>query len=358
MTLDRYVATTFLRAFAGALLGMVGLYVVVDGIERLDELMEAGAATALRVYAYQMPMIVAQVIPVVALAAGAFTVLSLQRRNELWAIVSAGVSTYRTLAPVLAIGLVLTLAMLANQEWVIPRVAPKLLYATKKVSGEKEFSYLDVLVRDGAGRLFWVGRYDFSERAMYDVAVLDFYPSGSPRTYYVAETARHQDRQPTGWVLENYTRLSFLRGGEQDASKGRGGVEEGKETLVMSDLDPGGIGAKQLEAGFMGISQAYRILQKRPELGGLRVSMHSKIAFPLSTLVLLLIGVPSSLRWGGRSYLLGAGVGLVVSFFFLACYLASIELGNRGELPAVIAAWLPVSSFGAFGLYLFTGIRT
>jgi len=358
MTLDRYVAGIFLRAFAGALLALVGLYVVVDGIERLDELIEAGLSLAARAYAYQMPMIVAQVVPVVALAAAVFTVLSLQRRDELWAMVAAGVSAYRALAPVFVMGVVLTFALWANQEWVIPKVAPKLLHAAKQVSGEGEFSYHDVLVRDGRGRLFWMGRYDFAEKVMYDVAVLEFYPSGSPRTYYMAETARYQEDEPQGWVLMGYTQLSFLSGGERDATKGRAGVEEGRETLVASDLSPGGIGAKQLEAGFMGISQAYRILQKRPELGGLRVSLHSKLAFPVSTLVLLLIGIPSSLRWGGRGYLLGAGVGLMVSFFFLACYLASIELGNRGELPAVIAAWLPVSSFGAFGLYLFTGIRT
>jgi len=358
MTLDRYVAATFLRAFAGALLALAGLYVVVDGIERLDELMKAGLGLALRVYAYQMPMILGQVIPVVALAAAVFTVLSLQRRNELWAMVSAGVSTYRTLVPIFGIGFVLTLGMLASQEWVIPKVAPRFLHATKQVWEDREFLYRDVLVRDGQGRLFWMGKYDFTERMMYDVAVLEFYPSGSPREYYKAERARYQEDAPTGWLLMNYTQLSFLREGERNTSKGKGGVQEGAKALVTSDLKPGAIGAKQLEAGFMGISQAYRILQERPGLGGLRVSMHSKIAFPISTLVLLLIGVPSSLRWGGKSYLLGAGVGLLVSFFFMACYMASVELGNRGELPPVIAAWLPVSSFGAFGLYLFTGIRT
>ena len=57
MILDRYVAVTFLRAFAGALLALAGLYVVVDGIERLDELIGAGLGLALRVYVYQMPMI-------------------------------------------------------------------------------------------------------------------------------------------------------------------------------------------------------------------------------------------------------------------------------------------------------------
>ncbi len=249
MTLDRYVAGTFLRAFGGALLALVGLYVVVDGIERLDELIEAGLVLAVRVYAYQMPMIVAQVVPVVALAAAAFTVLSLQRRNELWAMVAAGVSVYRALAPVFGIGVALTLALWANQEWVIPKLAPRLLHATKQVSGEGEFSYHNVLVRDGGGRLFWMGRYDFAEKVMYDVAVLEFYSSGSPRKYFVAETARYREDDVQGWMLADYTQLSFLTGGEPDASKGRGGVEEGREMLVASDLSPGGIGAKQLEAG-------------------------------------------------------------------------------------------------------------
>ncbi len=358
MILERYVAGRFLKAFAGALAALVGLYVVVDGIERLDEFLEAGLGMSLRVCAYQMPLIVGQLVPIVTLVAAVFTVLSLQRRNELWAMVSAGVSVYRSLLPVMAAAVMLMVGLWANQEWLVPKVAPRLMHARKAVFGGEKFSYYDVLVPDRWGKLFWMRRYDFVEKVMYDVAVMDFYPSGEPRAYYRAERAESVDGEPRGWTLHDYTALFFLRGGERDTSKGVGGKEDGEMVLVETDLAPGAIGAKQLEAGFMGISQAYRLVKERPDLGGVKVALHAKVAFPISTVVLLLVGLPSALRWGGKSYLLGAGVGLMVAFLFLSFYVASIEVGNRGELPAVIAAWFPISSFGAVGLYLFGSIRT
>mgnify|MGYP002622827386 CR=1 FL=1 len=65
--------------------------------------------------------------------------------------------------------------------------------------------------------------------------------------------------------------------------------------------------------------------------------------------MLLLCGVPI-LIGAGRSHFLGVAIafGLSAAYYFLDIFFTS--LGDRGDLPALFAAWFPLAALLSLGL--------
>lgn len=91
--------------------------------------------------------------------------------------------------------------------------------------------------------------------------------------------------------------------------------------------------------------------------------LHSRVAFPLANLVLLLVGIPLLFQQeGGKSTWVGMGLGLLVSMvFYVINYLAQLAgqspEGIFANAPA-LAAWLPILAFGAAGAVLMARMST
>src|SRR6478672_4706489 len=126
-TLDRSLFRAYLQAYLICLVSLLSLYVVVDLFMNLEDFAHQGLEAVLRhvltYYGYKVIQIFDRLSEPIVLLAAMFTVAWVQRNNELLPLLSSGVPTRRMLYPVLAgAGLMVGLG-LANQEFVIPRVA-------------------------------------------------------------------------------------------------------------------------------------------------------------------------------------------------------------------------------------------
>jgi lipopolysaccharide export LptBFGC system permease protein LptF len=91
-----------------------------------------------------------------------------------------------------------------------------------------------------------------------------------------------------------------------------------------------------------------------------KVTLYSRLSYPLVGIALLLTGIPFMLRHESvrRSRLFGTGVCLLIgAAYYLVSFLSSM-LGERGDLPGAVAGLLPVLLFAALGIYLTDRIRT
>ncbi|MBI2876902.1 MAG: LptF/LptG family permease [Candidatus Tectomicrobia bacterium] len=87
--------------------------------------------------------------------------------------------------------------------------------------------------------------------------------------------------------------------------------------------------------------------------------MHAKLSFPLSCLVMILVGIPFSLR-SSRSGGLALGVicGIALGFTYWILSSIGLSLGHAGRLPPLVAGWGANALFLAGSLYfLFSGRR-
>ncbi len=120
-TLDRYVASLFLKVWLVCVFGAPLLFIIIRLTDDLDTLLARGLTPreVLLGYLYDFPYQVSLSFPVAALFGAVFTVAMMSRHFEVTAAKASGVSFYRLIAPILILGALLSVAGLALGE-VVP----------------------------------------------------------------------------------------------------------------------------------------------------------------------------------------------------------------------------------------------
>jgi Predicted permeases len=86
--------------------------------------------------------------------------------------------------------------------------------------------------------------------------------------------------------------------------------------------------------------------------------VHSRFSFPLSPIVLLLVGLPFVMDPHSKSFIKGLIFCFLLAVGFYMIHFACIDLGSKGSIPPILAAWLPVTMFGMIGVFAFSRMRT
>jgi lipopolysaccharide export system permease protein len=85
---------------------------------------------------------------------------------------------------------------------------------------------------------------------------------------------------------------------------------------------------------------------------GLLVDLHYKIAFPLISLIIILIGAPFAIIIARGGVLMGIGMSIAIGLLYYAFIAISLAFGKAGILPPIAAAWLGNVVFAAWGIHL------
>jgi len=122
--LDRYVAWQFIKTVLFAILAFSLIFILVDMIENLDDFIDQDVPAPIigLYYAYFLPRIFSLMVPVAMLLAALFVVGKLSNNNEMTIIKCVGVSLYRFMLPLLAIGLLVSVIMLGFDGWLVPHI--------------------------------------------------------------------------------------------------------------------------------------------------------------------------------------------------------------------------------------------
>jgi lipopolysaccharide export LptBFGC system permease protein LptF len=90
----------------------------------------------------------------------------------------------------------------------------------------------------------------------------------------------------------------------------------------------------------------------------LQVELNKKISFPVSCLVMALLGVPFSFSTGKKGAFFGIGMSIAIAMSYWGIAGLFEAMGTYGLLIPILAAWAPNILFGATGLVLLLTIRT
>jgi len=163
-TLDRYILRNFLFTLVMFFVVGVLLRAVVDLFFNADEFAEQGENFLQTVrlifsyYGYQSVAYFAELGGVILVASAVFTLARMNKTNELTAMLAAGVSLHRVLLPIVLCAMAVSGLIMADQEFVIPPLADRLVRTHDNVMGDEPFQVR--LMADGSGAawyapLFW-----------------------------------------------------------------------------------------------------------------------------------------------------------------------------------------------------------
>ena len=300
------------------------------------------------------------IAPLVVVAGMGFTFAQLVRHREVVAMLAGGVSLYRAARPVLAVALVATLVQVANQELVLPRIAP-LLTRSAASAGEREVDSFSVaLVADGKRRLFQAARFDPGTKTLERLNVWERDESGRAVRRISADSAAF-DESAGGWWLTGGRVIDLgVKGASPNAPGRRAGATIDR---IETDLDPTTLLADQFKA----FSQTLSWAQISRVLGtsGLKPDVRERL---------------ERVAWGRVSALVCGLLSLVISMRFfltreprnmvlqsLRCApvaIVSIMAGVLGSalpvpgLPTVVAVFLPVLVLVPLAIEAATAIKT
>jgi lipopolysaccharide export system permease protein len=348
--LDRYVARYFLSSWFVSAVFFVGLYGIYDVFAHVDDLIEGldetemGALDVLRMYALQLPGIFVQVSPFVMVLAALVTALRLQRHNEFMAMVLTGRSARRVLLPVYALSLMFIGGLVYVQESLVPAVAlerDELRWALLEDKGERVIE--SIKLRDSQDRLFVAHDYHVKSGTVGRLNVS--YHDEQGRNRHVTGENATWDESGSGWKFEN---------GHSEVRSGVGGESRIDETFfVQTDIRPEELLAESREPFDLAYRDVLGLSERYPSSRRYRLLMHYHVTFPLSVLLLVLLALPFVVRFEADRRLKGLGISILMCLGFLIADASLRDIGSRGDMQPVLAAWLPVIVAGSLATVLF-----
>lgn len=368
--IDRYVLRQFVQTYVICFISLTGLYVVIDAFGNLDEFLsfaDSGSDLAkvmTTYYAFRSVAFFDRIGGLLALIAALFTVTWLQRHQEMTALLAAGISKLRVVAPLLGASVAVSLLAAANRELVLPRMRAELSRNAQDLSGEnardlppRYDNATGVLLRGSAlvskdqriaepsfllpPRLDRYGRHLAAADAFYQP------PQGDrPGGYLLVDVAEPKgvDKQPS-LALDDRPVLLTPRDNDW--------LEPG-QCFLASDLSFEMLQGGSTWRAYSSTAELIRglgspSLDFGPEVC---VAVHARLVQPLLDMTLLMLGLPLVLSRNTRNVFVAIGLCVALALVFMLVVLACQYLGSTYWIRPAQGAWLPLVIFVPIALYL------
>jgi lipopolysaccharide export system permease protein len=371
--LDRYLLFLFLRTFLVCFLSFSGLFVVIHLFTNLDEMvrikeLEGVWGAAIGFYGPRIAEIFDKSAAVWALLGAAFSISLMQRRRELTAIESIGISKTRILRPIVHATLLIILLAALNRELVLPSVRNQLVRTAQNWENKDQLP-MDLYHDLSTGIKIRGARLSLSEMRIQMVEIQ--LPNGSehPVSHISAESGvihRGKEGQADGLWLSNVTLPAKLDGFRSQSSSGvqiywpadTHWLKEG-ECYVVCQYDAYQAAYGKQVLGYLSIHEMMQELRKPRVWYGNRtqINLHARLIQPLLDFSLLLLGIPMIMRRAEKNLFISAGLCFAVIVLFFGVTLASHFLGEYSLIEsASMAAWLPAILFTPLAVANYRGL--
>lgn len=356
--LKAYLRREFLKFFTFILVGFVGLYLLVEFFERVDDFVEHHATwtAVFKYFAYKMPLIVFQVVPFAVLLATVITFCIMAKNNEITAMKANGVPLIVIASPILALALLVSGVVFVANEYLIPYTNRKHRYTFEITIRHRQ---LPGLVR--SSRIWYMGTdntvwnihlLDKARRKLNGVTLFRMNADNNVFQRIDAASATWDDG------LWNFKEV-YIRDFHNDGSFRTEYFPS--KALPFAEL-PDVFAQIQKDPQEMNYSEIRRLIQEIRASGyddaRYSVEMNAKLATPLTAFIMALFGIPFSLRTGRHGgVFMGIALSVVVGFSYWILTSVSMALGYSGYLPPLLSAWSSNLLFTSSGLYLLLSVH-
>lgn len=353
--LDRYMLAELAGPFVFGLSAFVLIFAATEilNIGKLVSNEHAPLWAALLVFAWSMPADIVLVIPMALLLGTLLCVQRLSGESEINAMKAAGITFARIVAPLLAVGIVLSFVTLYLQEGLVPYANDQLTEIENSVINHVSAFNRDLTVSaplPGGGRQVTIATaYEPHSRALLHVTLIQYDNHNEARQIAFAERAEFTANK---WTLQNSSVYRFNPDGttlaEPRIAQQEVEIGENPTDLVkrMTNDDPENMSRAE-------IADVVRSNQLTPmEYRKYVTTYQEKLARPFACFVFILIAIPLGLRSlrssGSTSF--GFGLSLAIVFVYYVVMTICSFVSQAFLASAWLWAWMPNILFTAMGL--------
>lgn len=349
--LDLYIIRKFLGTFFYAIALLAVVIIIFDISEKIDDFMEKKPplhAIVFQYYANFIPYFINLFSALFTFISVIFFTSKMAANTEIIAILNSGVSFRRLLRPYLLASLFLALMSFGLTNFVIPETSKNMQNFQKNyLKSQKRNNESNIHMQISPGVFAYIESFDVKKKTGFRFSLEKFSDSGMIEK--LSGDYLKWDSITGLWAIENWIKREINENGEI--------LTRGAKIDTLLNISPGDFAVDVDDAMYMN----YRELRDFIDMEKLRgsgnltkfqIEKHKRIAFPFATIVLTLIGVSLSSRKvrGGLGFNLG--VGITICFAFILFMQVTTVFATFGNLPAVIAVWIPNFIFGILALWL------
>lgn len=357
--LSKYLTKEILGPF---LFGLFAFLSIFSGLLFIDLLKDAQQYHLtfffiLKLLLLKLPEYVTQCTPIAVLLAALLGLGKLTSHSETIAMRAGGLTYSKLAAPVLVLGLVVSITGVLFNQYLVPFTNRAFDKLEREAASKEATSIIyhfkqDFFTKGALDKRIYARRYDPRAKVFHSLNIIEFNQGKASRLIEAAEM-HWQDGE--GWIFENGIIYQFLTDSFYSVIIDKGRVQ------YQLNLTPGEIKQLDEDPEYKSITELRKYIDRFFPEGDKRrellVELHTKFALPFASFVFALLGTPLALKPQRRSN--AAGFGLCIIFILIWYSLMGVgnALGRSGTISPFIGAWLPNFVLAGYGLYVFVKVK-
>jgi len=358
--LDRYILKSIISIFISCIFVFLFLYIVIDLLSNLDEVLKHQASLMLmvRYYLSYLPIMFVQVSPFACLLSTVYTFGRLNHNNEIIAMRSSGLSIFDIARDALIFGLFISFAVF----WVSDRFVPSSLVENQKIQIQiqegtvknklkKTETITNLSMYGLRNRLFFINKFSPETKTMEGITILEHDQNQNLTKKIISPKGVYQDGL---WKFYQSITYNFDRNGQV--------IDEPlymEEEIMSIPETPQEMASLRQKPEQMDIRQMQNYIWRLSKSGAtgimknLKVDLYQRFASPFTSLIIIFLGIPFSLMMRKRATGMSAiGVSIIVGFCYYVLDAVCVAIGKSGLLMPFMAASLSHIIVLSTSLYL------
>ncbi len=350
--LNRHIFREFIVVFFMVLSAILVVYLCIDFLQKADRFIKykANIVQVAKYFLYSIPAMGTPSLPMAALIAALLSLGNLSRHNEIIAMRASGISLARIVAPIIIGGALISALGFFNNEYLMPVYTARAnAIKSVEIEGHKVpvvFQQRKLWLRGPDNSIANIDLVSPDRNEMLGVNIFKLNPDYTVRERITAQSLLWTNGS---WQFQNSRK--YILGKDQVISRSA----DGEVFNIVDNPDDLGMVAKTSEE--MNFSELWdyvkRLKMSGYEAARYEVDLYNKLAFPFSSLLMVLIATPLSLlkvRSGGMSR--GIAIAVFIAFIYWGLVSVGTALGRSGVLPPLEAAWIANVLFASASLYI------
>lgn len=351
--IDFYIIKKFLGTFFFALILIIGIAVIFDVSEKIDDFMEKNATLKQVVFDYYfnfIPYFAVLFSSLFTFIAVIFFTSKMAYNTEIIAILNSGMSFRRLMYPYMIGAAILATFSFALSNYVIPDANRKRIAFEEVYIRNSAYNYTKVNIHKQLeqGLLIYMERFSNSSE-MGTRFSMERYKGDTLVSKLMSDYIKW-DSIKNKWTIYNYY-IRNIDGLNETIIKGN-------EIDTTLKIHPSEFKRRENFVETMSLGELNDLIEEQKLQGSENINQmiierDKRIAFPFSTFILTMIGVTVSTRKIRGGIGVQIGTGLALSFSYILFMQFSSQFAISGTLSPFLAAWIPNIIFAVISVYLY-----
>ena len=350
--LDWYIIRKFLGTFFLTLALIILIAVIFDASEKMDDFIEKHAPLKAILFDYYLnfiPYFANLFSPLFIFIAVIWFTSRLASNTEIVAMLNSGMSFRRLMLPYFITAAFLAVIAFWLNGWLIPHAnKTRLEFEYAYIRNPYVFKERNIHRQISPGTLIYMDSYNARENIGFRFSIEKI--KDGKRIFFLNSDRIRWDSVPHKWIIENYY-VRKINGMSEE-------IQRGLRLDTALSFEPKDFRQRISAIDAMDNNMLSSFIEELRQQGNsnimaYQVEKYRRLAFPFATFILTLIGVSLSSRKvrGGIGIHLGAGIGL--SFSYILFLQVSTTFAVNGDLPPLLAVWIPNIIFSGVAVALF-----